>query len=183
MTTIPTTEPAQVTAGDTIQWTKSISDYPANAGWTLSYVLLSAKNKITFSGSASGADHAVTIAAATSASWAADTYQWQSYVTNGSERHNIGSGSMIVLPNFASKSASDQRSWVKRTLDNIEAVIENRATMDQMEYTIEGRSLKRMEIADLLAFRDRFAALYKQELAAQNLGNGLSGKNRIYVRF
>ncbi len=183
MTTIPTTEPTQVTAGDTIQWKKTVADYPASEGWTLSYALLNASNKITISTSASGSDHSVTVAAATSASWVAGTYQWQSYVTNGSgERHNVGAGTVTILPNFASKTASDQRSWVKRTLDNVEAVIENRATVDQMAYTIEGRSLQRMAIAELLTFRDRFAAMYKQELAAENLGNGLSGKNRIYVR-
>jgi len=180
---IPTTEPSQVTAGDTVQWTKTVSDYPASDGWILTYALLSEKNKINITGSASGQDHAISVSASTSEDWIPGTYQWQSYVTNGSERHNVGSGTLKVLANFAAKSASDQRSWAKRTLDNIEAVIEQRATMDQMEYTIEGRSLKRMSISDLLTFRDRFKALYQQELDAQNLGTGRPGKNRIFVRF
>ena len=33
---IPTKEPLTIRAGDTIEWTKSIDDYKASDGWTLS---------------------------------------------------------------------------------------------------------------------------------------------------
>ncbi len=35
--TIPTKEPLTIRAGDTIKWTKSLDDYKASDGWTLSY--------------------------------------------------------------------------------------------------------------------------------------------------
>lgn len=184
MTAIPTTEPAQVTAGDTIQWAKSVPDYPASQGWTLKYVLLNPVLKIQITGTANGLDHSINVLAADSAKWIAGEYQWNSYVSKATgERHSVGSGTMLIKPDFSQKEASDQRSWVKRTLDNIEAVIEQRATMDQMEYTIEGRSLKRTPIADLFVMRDKFKDLYKQEIDAQNISAGKYGKNRIYVRF
>ena len=64
-----TTEPARVTAGDTIAWTKTLSDYPASAGWVLAYTLINAGAKITITAAASGDDHAVTVLAATSAGY------------------------------------------------------------------------------------------------------------------
>jgi hypothetical protein len=33
---IPTKEPLTIRAGDTIKWTKSIDDYKASDGWSLS---------------------------------------------------------------------------------------------------------------------------------------------------
>jgi hypothetical protein len=44
-------------------------------------------------------------------------------------------------------------------LDAIEAVIENRATLDQQEYTIGSRHLKRMTAAELIEFRDKYRGL------------------------
>ena len=67
----PTTEPATLIAGDTARWIKSLPEYLASAGWALTYTLINATNKITFSAAASGDDHLVNVAAATTGSWAA----------------------------------------------------------------------------------------------------------------
>ena len=180
---IPTTEPKSVTAGDTVQWNKdSLSDYLASAGWTLTYALRNAAGKIDITASANGGGYSVSVAAATTADWVAGQYSWQAYVTKAAERFKVGSGTIEVLPNFATENSFDDRSHAKTVLDAIEAVIESRASVDQESYSIMGRSLKRTPMADLLKLRDKYKALYLMEQNAENAKNGKPGKNRILAR-
>ena len=66
---IPTHEPAGIQAGDTIKWIKTINNYSAADGWALSYRLINSNGKFDISSTASGADHLVTISAATTANY------------------------------------------------------------------------------------------------------------------
>ncbi len=184
MVDTPTTEPSAVTAGDSITWTKSLPDYPASAGWVISYALRSSAGSITITGSASGADHLVSVSAATSAPWVAGLYSWQAYVTRGAERHTVATGSMIVRANLAAAGANfDTRSHCKKVLDAIEAVIEGRASAGDQEITIDGTRLVKMTAEQLLALRSRYLVWYRDEQAAERLANGLGSRNRIKVRF
>lgn len=176
------TEPKNFTAGDTVKWTKSVADYPASAGWALSYAFINAAAKFTASGVANGADFDVTISATTSASITAGDYYWEAYVTKASERFKVGSGTVKVKPNLATATTLDARSHAKKTLDAIEAVIEGRATVDQQEYQIGNRSLKRMPIADLIVFAEKYRAMVRAEENAEAIAQGKTGKNKLYVR-
>lgn len=184
MTDIAANEPLEITAGDSVQWKRQFSDYPASDSWILSYAMLNATDKITITGAASGSDHLVTLAAADTAVYTAGTYHWQAYVTRSTERHLVDSGTLIIKPNFAAATVTtlDARSHVKKVLDAIEAVIEKRATIDQEEYTIGNRSLKRTPIEDLVKLKQRYQGYYNSEVAAERIKNGLPGKNRILVR-
>jgi len=184
MVAIPTIEPDSVTAGDYIQWTQSFGDYRATDGWVLSYVLVNATSKITITATTYNiTDFLVTVPAATSASWTAGKYKWQAYATLGTQRYTIRSGEMEVLPNFSAASTLDTRTHVKKVLDAIEAVIENRASLDQQSYEIEGRKLVRMTIDDLLTLRSKYRSFYLQEQNADRINRGEAGKNRLLVRF
>ena len=68
-------------------------------------------------------------------------------------------------------------------MDNIEAVLENRATQDQMSYSIAGRSLSRMSVPDLLTFRDRYKTEYNEEIKRARIKNNQDTGNTIKVRF
>lgn len=183
MPDIPTAVPASVNAGDTIQWTRSISDYPASSGWALSYVLINAAGKISISGSASGADFAVTVAAATSALWTPGTYDWREQVSKAGEVFTTGSGRITVAPSFATNATLDSRSAARRALEAIEAVLEGRASSAVAEYEIAGRRVKHIPVSELLVLRDRYAGMVAKEDAAANVAAGLPDRRRIYVRF
>ena len=86
---LPTTEPTLLTAGDTWAWEITLADYPASAGWALSYALVSPTARIAITSAAAGDAHRVTVAATTTAGYAAGTYTWQSYVTRTTERHTV----------------------------------------------------------------------------------------------
>jgi hypothetical protein len=180
---IPTIEPTQFAAGDTVKWTKSLSDYPASGGWVLSYAFVNADG--TFSESTSTADgdsHAVVITAADSADFDAGTYNWQSYVTLSGERFKVGAGTCVVLPNFAA-GAVDGRSHVKRVLDAIQSVIQGRATEDADSLSLAGRSISKIPLTELVAFRDAYKREYAAEQKVERIAAGMGHAGKVRVRF
>lgn len=181
---IPTTEPAELNIGDTWKWTKTLADYPASV-WTLSYNFKSAAGGFSITASASGDDHSVNVAYATTAGYAAGFYSWVATVTNGSERYIADSGTCTLNPDFRAgtvTAAYDARTHARIALDAIEAVIEGRATVDQQEYEIAGRRLKRMPVTDLLKFRQHYKAEVASEAMAEAIRNGTGTGRRIQFR-
>ena len=181
MSEIPTQEPAVIAAGDTAKWRRSLPAYPASAGWTLSYTLVRAATRITFSASADGDLHLVNVPASTTTAWTAGTYTWRAQVSKAGEVYTISTGTLSIRPNFA--TATDGRSHARKVLDGIEAVIEGRATSEVGEYQIAGRSLKYIPIPELLALRDKYRAEVLREDAAERTARGLPDQRRTYVRF
>ena len=179
--TTATTEPSTIVAGDTAKWLRSLDDYPATAGWVLTYTLVSVAQRYTFSAAASGTDHLVTVAATTTAAWVAGSYSWRAQATKAGEVYTVGSGTLTVKPSF--EAATDGRSHARKTLDAIESVIEGRATSEVSDYTIGGRQLRYIEVPQLLALRDRYRAEVLREDAAQRAAAGLPDQRRVFVRF
>lgn len=178
---IPTVEPAQIIAGDTLKFKISLGDYPANEGWTLAYTLVNASTRITFSASADGTEHLVNVSAATTSGYAAGFYDWRAQVSKSGEVFTVRTGRFEVVSGFA--SATDARSHARTVLDNIEAVLENRATSKTLEYEIAGRRMKYIPVAELLQLRDKYKAEVAREEAASDVARGLGDRRRVYVRF
>ncbi len=169
----PEKEPNELIAGDRWAWKRTDlnSDYD-NSLYTLKYSARlegTGATEIEITASASGNDYLVEVAAATTAAYTVGIYHWQAYITrdSDSERVTIQDGTFKVIAN-RDAATTDPRTHAKITLEAIEAVIENRATKDQMSYTIAGRSLSRMEIKDLMSFRTTYRAEVAAELRAIN---------------
>ena len=181
--TIPTIEPTSFTVGDTVAWTKTLADFPASAGWELTYSFVNASNQFTESSTtADGDDHAIVITAADSANLTAGDYEWQAYATKTTERYPAGSGSVTVEPNFAT-GAVDGRSHVKIVLDAIEAVLEGVATTSQASSSLNGRSITKYSTEELIAFRSKYKSEYASEVKAANIAAGLGHKGKVKIRF
>ena len=184
--TTPTVEPTTVIAGDTLEFVKSFSDYPADAGWTLSYSLRGVTGSApNFSASADGQAHSVTVPAATTLGWAPGQYQAQGYVTHtDGRRFSVFSGYITVTRNLAAEDAiTDIRSHARKVVDNIESVLEGRATDDVLNSTIEGTTIQRLSVDQLLLLRDRYRAEVRREEAAAKLAMGIGSGRNIYARF
>lgn len=186
--TVPETEPAAIIAGDFTTWKRTDlgTDYPP-ASYALSYKARlegSGTTVISITAITSGSDYLVSLSSATTAAYSAGTYRWQAYITriSDSARITIDEGTFTVEAN-RSTATTDPRSHAKKTLDAIEAVIENRASQDQMSYSIQGRQLSRTPIADLLLLRDRYKAEVKREEDSERLDNGLPSRRKILTRF
>ena len=179
-----TTEPSRVTAGDSIFWLKSLSDYPASASWVLAYTFINSAAKISLTATASGADHLVAIAAATSAAWVAGTYTWQATVTKAAERYTVGSGAMVVDPNLAAQTTFDSRTSARKALDAVNLLLETYGSKAYMHsYEINGRKQQFQSPGDFMAFRSILEAEVSKEDNAAKIAAGLSPRNLLFVRF
>lgn len=174
-------EPTTIHAGDTWEWTRDESDYPAGT-WTLTYYLRNASAAYNVVATADGTTHSVSVPAATTAAYKPGRYDWIARVTAGTDSFTVGTGSLTVLPNLGATGAQDGRTYARRVLDAIEAVLEGRASHDQASYSIGNRSLSRMSIAELMTFRDKFKAEVLKEERAARIAAGL-GVGKIQVRF
>lgn len=182
MVDIATNEPLSETAGNTWRWTREFEDYPAST-WTLTYYFRNASDNFDIVATASGDTHSVTVAKATTAAYAAGVYHWRAFVDDGTSRFEVDSGTLTVNPDPTVASALDMRAHAEKVLDAIEAVIENRASKDQESYSIEGRSLSRTPIADLIKLRNKYRAEVANLRRAERIANGLGHRGRVLVRF
>lgn len=177
-----TSEPSRVTAGDTVTWQKTLSDYPASDGWVLSYRLVNAAGHIDITASASGSDHLISVDSST---WAAGVYAWQGYVTKAGKRTTIGRGQITIEANFASAAALDGRSVARQILDNLMDAYKTASAQKAFvqEYEIVGRRMKFNAKTDWIAEINFWTAEVAREENAARRAAGKGLGTRIYERF
>lgn len=178
---IPTIEPTRLVAGDTLKFKITLGDYPANESWVLTYTLVKASTRITFDATANGTDHLVTVAAATTAAYAVGDYDWRAQASKAGEVFTVRTGRIEIVSAFS--AATDARTHARTVLENIEAVLESRASSAVAEYEIAGRRLKNIPIGELLQLRDKYRGEVAREDAASDIARGLGDRRRVYVRF
>lgn len=180
---VPTTEPSELRAGLTWAWTRDdLADWPATT-WTLTYwckVLGTGGQKFSIVASANGTGYSVSVTAATTAGYTAGDYSWVAVASAGSESYEVDRGTFKLLPKYNADAALDDRSHARIMLDAIEALLQNRATKDQQEYTIGTRSLKRMTKDELESWRDKYLAEVFAEENAERARNGQGGSQLVY---
>lgn len=180
---LPTSIPAQLTAGDTAAWLRTYADYPASAGWVLAYYLVKTDAQIAFQSTASGDDHQILVAAATTADWAAGGYQFQERAEKAGEKFTLATGRIQVLPNLAAATSGvDARSHARKVLDVLEAWLESRANW-AADFSVAGRSVRHIPVPELLVLRDTYRAEVRREEMAAKAAQGLATGHRILVRF
>ena len=148
--------------GDTWQWTKVYADYPTSESWALSYALTGPATVAAISASISGDHYAVSLAAATTAAYTPGTYQWRAFLTKASERHQVGAGVFVLQPDLAVKTG-DQRSHAVKMLTLIESALEGRILTQEEEYSLSGRSMKKLTIPELQKLRGRYLLEVRRE--------------------
>ena len=184
----PTTEPYSFVAGDRIAWKRTDlgSDY-SNSSYTLTYearLEAAGGTAFTITAAADGSDYKVEVGSSTTEDYDAGTYHWSAFITrdSDSERIQIDSGTFKVEANKKT-SVTDPRTHVKKVLDAIEGVIEGRASKDQENLTVEGMTLVRTPIEDLLVLYSKYKAMYVQEKRAERMRKGKKHSGKIYTRF
>lgn len=178
--------PVRVTAGDTWAWTWSDAAYPATAGWALSWRLVGAGVALSIASVASGAGFVVTAPAAGTGALVVAARGLPctliGWVTLGADRFEVYRGACLVQPNPATITG-DLRGHAAATLAAIDALLEGRATQDQMSYKIGDRELARIPIPDLLALRDYYRGQARNEAAADAIAQGRPKPYQVLVRF
>jgi len=179
-------EPSQFTIGDTLSFRKILPDYPPGEGWSLSYSLriLQTGSALDISASTNGQEYVVTVPKGTTDDWDAGTYAIQGFVSNGTSRFQVYDGFIEALPNLSAiESTVDLRSHARKVLDNIEAVLEGRATHDVLESHIGETTFRRLTPGQLMQMRNYYMVeLDKEERQARVKAGKASGR-KIYTRF
>lgn len=135
--------------------------------------------------SASGSDHLVNVAPATSVLWTPATYSWQSYVTHSDgRRFTVSTGTMVVRPDFATAATVDGRSFARRMLAAIEATLEGNASKEESTLSLpDGRQVGYVSKTELIKWLSFFQQQVASEEAADNIKKGLGTGSRVLVRF
>ena len=186
MRTVSDTIPIQHTAGDTFEATLSGVDYPPAAGWSAQLVLIGpARHTIT--ATTSGTDFAAAALASATANWPAGDYVTRVVYTNGAERATGSAGALRVLPDPTSGAtdALSLKGAAQRRLDDLQAVYDAHMTSGNAvvgEYTINGRTMRYRDIADLLTAINAAKRDVLTEQAAARVAAGLSGRVRYVTR-
>jgi len=186
----PQQEPETLVVGDRWVWKRPdlVSDYPTDQ-YALTYEFHcdsggGGNHKFTITATETTDAYIVEVDSSTTAAYNAHQYKWYAYITRSSdsERVAVDSGITTLVANYADTNA-DLRTHAKKVLDAVQAVIENRATIDQSSFSIAGRSLSRMSIDELHSLRDRYEAKYNKELQKAKIRNNKPTGNTIGVKF
>ena len=185
-----TKEPNTLVLGDYWSWKRDdlATDYPVGT-YALTYEFHSdsgggGTKKFTLTAVEADDTYYIESASSTTTGYAVGDYVWEAYITktSSSNRIMVDSGRTSITENLANTNA-DLRSHAKKVLDALQAVIENRSTMDQSSMSIAGRSLSRMSVDELLKFRDRYKAEYLKEIKLARIKNKQGSGNTIKVNF
>lgn len=178
-----------ITAGDSLSFTVSLADYPASAGWVLSYRLIprSSGTVLTFSATASGDDQVVALNAAATSTWAAGEYTSAAFVTKGADRFTIDSegGAVTIKPNLGTlNSALDLRSDAELALAAVRAKLKGKATDAVESYRINNRELRFYSLDELLRLETKLATDVAREQIAAGITPTEMGSQvrRVFVR-
>lgn len=165
----------EIIQGATYTWQVDLSNYLPSDGWTLKYYLRGVGTGLDITATDEDDIFQVEITATNSAALTIGSYAWQSFAEKGADKKLIASGNLKIKEGFATISAAttfDNRSAIKIALDNIDAMLANKATLDQQRYVIGNRQLDRIPIPDLLNLRKEYQKFYNQEVRAEAAKNG-----------
>jgi hypothetical protein len=172
--------------GDTLDFVTAVEDYPASDGYVLTYRLVPriAGTPITIVASASGDDYRVLVFPATTATWAAGEYTWNSWVWNGIQRYTIQAGTVTIKPDLTTATVYDGRSRAEVALSDAQAALDNfNATGGLVKrYSIAGRDMEFHSITDVLKLVNYWQIAVNREYAAAALAAGQSDPRRIFIR-
>lgn len=181
--------PSVIVAGDSLTWrddstTDNLGNQITSTTHTLTYAIRGAQN-LTLTGSAYLTGWETTATAAQTITLLGTTYYWQAYATQGANRVTLGQGRVEVRKNLSTQSAgAELRTQAQIDLDNVEAAI--RAMISNktvQEYSVAGRSIKKMPMSDLIMLRDQLRYQVIQERRQELMQNGQGDPHSLFVRF
>lgn len=157
--------PDTISAGLTFRADVEANDFPA-PDWTV-VAILRGPSAIDLEAVGIDGCHIFQETGATTANWLGGTYSVVIRAQKGGDVYQLEAGRADIVADIAALGADhDARSHAEKVLEAIEAVLEKRASQDQQSYTINGRSLSRTPLNELMDLRKT----YRAEVRAQKSG-------------
>lgn len=154
--------PGQFAAGTTLEYSKSLSDYPGSDGWSVKLFLAGVAAPISVDGAWNGSAWAFVIPATTTAPLVPGLYRWFERATKAGVVKDADAGQVTVSINVATAGAGALLSEDERQLTLINAAIEGRIPSGLESYQIAGRALSKIPLKDLYEVRDRIESRIRQ---------------------
>lgn len=174
----------QIIAGDTLQFRTAVPDYPADAGYTLTYRLVprAAGAPIEIVATAAGADYVVTAAAAVTAAWTPGEYAWHAYVERAGARYTRGTGPVTILPDPATAPAgTDSRSQARKAVEDLKLALAAWNPL-RRSYAVGDTTMTFNGAAEILRLLSYWEAQLAGEDSANAIAAGMKSPHRVYVR-
>ena len=156
---------------------------------TLNYFLQKSGTKIDFASSQDGSTtgHLISLTPATTAGYTVGLYHWIVEARDGTDVYVVDEGYMEIKTDFAEQTSGyDDRSVAKKMVDAYESLFSNQitnSTLEQLSYSIAGRSISKMSASEIRTEYLRWKRLYQQEEDELRIANGLGTRKRILTRF
>lgn len=184
----PASEPTEFTAGSLVQWKRAdlAVDYPPTLYDLVYKARLRGGNNPEISATAtnSNGEFLVTLTNAVTAAVVPGDYYWQAEIERKSDQARIlvARGQWKIIPDLDQTNA-DPRSHAEIMLDKIQSLLEGRADKDVTSYSINGRSIAKMSVADLLSWRDYYKREVNLERRKADAAAGKPSSATVKVRF
>ncbi|WP_444891773.1 hypothetical protein ACJJIQ_00055 (plasmid) [Microbulbifer sp. ANSA003] len=134
------TEPTVMIAGDSISWSRTLTDYLPEDGWTLTYRLVSVGKSYVINTTADGSAHQVALTSADTAAWLDGEYSLVAWVENGTDRYTIGSLRVRIKPDPTSADY-DPRSHAEKMLEALRELLQKKAGSGKQAVTVDGQTV------------------------------------------
>lgn len=184
----PEGEPSEIVVGDFIQWKRSdlATDYPTDE-YTATYVARitqGGNTEIQLTGSVYNGAYLFTADSETSADFVAGYYHWQLEIlrNSDSERVVIDRGAFTAIVDL-DVGGADPRTHAEIMLTKIESLLEGKADSDVSNYSIQGRSLTKFGLDELLQWRDYYNAEVSKQKRLEEIRLGRKTAATVKVRF
>ncbi len=187
--------PSKITAGDTVTWSHDayVNDDGDEHGpdlWDLKYYFRKASgvaaDAITVTGTDDGEggwDFSNLFAAASTTG----RYDYTIKLVNKATPTNIktiGVGHVTMVGSITASASYDGRVQARQDLEAVQtamrAIISGGAVQ---EYTVMGRSLRKMDMSDLISLESKLKYDVAQAEKADKIAQGLGDPNNLFVRF
>lgn len=142
---IPTSEPTEATAGYSVQWDKTLSDYPP-ASYNLVYTLapLAGGPVTTITPTESGSTYQVRVTPEQSGAWSPGTYILTGYVTDGTDLFDVYHERLEVLAGPA--STEDRRSFAQKMVDQLAETYKALAGNSISQASVNGKTYTKRDM-------------------------------------
>jgi len=183
-----TVEPSEVVVGDFIQWRRTdLSEHYPNDEYTARYVARitgGGNTEIEVEGAAYQSDYLFTVSSVDSSNFVAGYYHWQLEIERNSdnERIVIDRGAFDAIVDLDTGGA-DPRTHAEVMLTKIETMLEGKADSDVANYSINGRSLTKLSVSELIEWRDYYRAEVTKQKRMEQIKLGRRTPAGIKVRF
>jgi hypothetical protein len=117
-------EPIELRAGDTLSFSKCLSNFKPSGGWSLQYQIRGSGDPISFQSTDYGDHHVILVPSATTAAWKPGDCKLIGFATDNTQRFQIYDGQISILPN-ATSDAEDTypKTFAQKMLEQIETAL------------------------------------------------------------